>query len=81
MSNESEQITKISAHISKNNITKKQKDPKRAAAGKRMAKYNRQAKEALACEIKRDMVKADDQHDNSNKRDQSWSIPYSLQQY
>ena len=51
---ESEQITKTP--IQEN--VKKEKDPKKVAAGKKLAEHNRRAKEALKREMKREAEKA-----------------------
>lgn len=47
-----EQITKES--LSEKKSGAKEKDPKKVAAGKKLAEYNRKAKEALAREMKRE---------------------------
>ena len=50
---------------SKNNkFAKKQKDPNMIAAGRKLAEYNRKAKEALPLKMKRDKVKAINQYDD-----------------
>ena len=53
MSEEVEQITKTPIQES----VKKEKDPKKVAAGKKLAEYNRRAKEALKEKMKRDAEK------------------------
>ena len=50
-----EQITKTPAVES---VKTKEKDPKKVAAGKKLAEYNRRAKEALKEKMKRDAEKA-----------------------
>ena len=52
MSEEVEQITKTPAIES--NVRTKEKDPKKVAAGKKLAEYNRKAKEALKEKMKRE---------------------------
>ena len=59
MSEEVEQITMDPSTENKDN-KKKEKDPKKVAAGKKLAEYNKKAKEALAREMKR-------QEENSNQ--------------
>ena len=54
MSEEVEQITKTPITES----VKKEKDPKKVAAGKKLAEYNRKAKEALKEKMKREAEKA-----------------------
>ena len=56
MSEEVEQITKTPAIES--NVKTKEKDPKKVAAGKKLAEYNRKAKEALKEKMKREAEKA-----------------------
>ena len=51
---EVEQITKTPVQES----VKKEKDPKKVAAGKKLAEYNRRAKEALKEKMKREAEKA-----------------------
>ena len=48
-----EQIT-IDPPPPKNKKAVKEKDPKKVAAGKKLAEYNKRAKEALAREMKRE---------------------------
>ena len=54
MSEEVEEITKTPVKES----VKREKDPKKAAAGKKLAEYNRRAKEALKEKMKREAEKA-----------------------
>ena len=56
---DSEQITKTPVQES----VKKEKDPKKVAAGKKLAEYNRRAKEALKREMKREEEKAKEEED------------------
>ena len=55
MTEDVEQITKAPAV---ENVKTKEKDPKKVAAGKKLAEYNRRAKEALKEKMKRDAEKA-----------------------
>ena len=55
MSEEVEQITKTP--VTESNV-KKEKDPKKVAAGKKLAEYNKRAKEALKEKMKREAEKA-----------------------
>ena len=52
---DSEQITKTPITES---VKTKEKDPKKVAAGKKLAEYNRKAKEALKEKMKREAEKA-----------------------
>ena len=55
MSEDVEQITKTPVE---SNVKTKEKDPKKVAARKKLAEYNRRAKEALKEKMKRDAEKA-----------------------
>ena len=55
MTEDVEQITKAPVE---SNVKTKEKDPKKVAAGKKLAEYNRRAKEALKEKMKRDAEKA-----------------------
>ena len=55
MSEDVEQITKTPIE---SNVKTKEKDPKKVAAGKKLAEYNRRAKEALKEKMRRDAEKA-----------------------
>ena len=55
MSEDVEQITKTPIE---SNVKTKEKDPKKVAAGKKLAEYNRRAKEALKEKMKREAEKA-----------------------
>ena len=55
MTEDVEQITKPPVQ---ENVKTKEKDPKKVAAGKKLAEYNRRAKEALKEKMKRDSEKA-----------------------
>lgn len=61
---EKEQITKVPTEI-KN----KEKDPKKVAAGKKLAEYNKRAKEALQRERERQSQR---QSQSEKKESQSW---------
>ena len=54
MSDDVEEITKTPVQES----VKKEKDPKKVAAGKKLAEYNKRAKEALKEKMKREAEKA-----------------------
>ena len=56
MSEQNEQIEQITADPEPGNkdTKKREKDPKKVAAGKKLAEYNKKAKEALAREMKRE---------------------------
>ena len=58
MTEDVEQITKTPAVES--NVKTKEKDPKKVAAGKKLAEYNRKAKEALKEKMKREAENEDD---------------------
>ena len=57
-----EQITKTPVQ---ENVKAKEKDPKKVAAGKRLAEYNRRVKEALKREMKREAEKAPEEEETS----------------
>ena len=56
-----EQITKPAPKVK----PQKEKDPKKVAAGKKLAEKNRQAKAALEREIKREIAKKEKENENS----------------
>ena len=56
-----EQITKPATKVK----PQKEKDPKKVAAGKKLAEKNRQAKAALEREIKREMAEKEKENENS----------------
>ena len=60
MSEDIEQITKTPVQ---ENVKTKEKDPKKVAAGKRLAEYNRRAKEALKEKKRRDAEKEEESKD------------------
>ena len=59
--NQEEQITKPAPKVK----PQKEKDPKKVAAGKKLAEKNRQAKAALEREIKREMAEKEKENENS----------------
>ena len=59
--NQEEQITKPAPKVK----PQKEKDPKKVAAGKKLAEKNRQAKAALEREIKREIAEKEKQNENS----------------
>ena len=59
--NQEEQITKPAPKVK----PKKEKDPKKVAAGKKLAEKNRQAKAALEREIKREIAEKEKENENS----------------
>ena len=58
---EEEEITKPAPKVK----PQKEKDPKKVAAGKKLAEKNRQAKAALEREIKREMAEKEKENENS----------------
>ena len=56
-----EQITKLAPKVK----PQKEKDPKKVAAGKKLAEKNRQAKAALEREIKREIAEKEKENENS----------------
>ena len=61
LATQEEQITKPAPKVK----PQKEKDPKKVAAGKKLAEKNRQAKAALEREIKREMVEKEKENENS----------------
>ena len=59
--NQEEQITKPAPKVK----PQKEKDPKKVAAGKKLAEKNRQAKAALEREIKREIAEKETENENS----------------
>ena len=59
--NQEEQITKPAPKVK----PQKEKDPKKVAAGKKLAEKNRQAKAALEREIKRELAEKEKENENS----------------
>ena len=70
MSDDVEEITKTPAVES--NVKTKEKDPKKVAAGKKLAEYNRRAKEALKEKMKRDAEKATEGDEQSKDLEGGW---------
>ena len=68
---EEEQITKPAPKVK----PQKEKDPKKVAAGKKLAEKNRQAKAALEREIKREIAEKEKENENSA----SWLPEMSFQ--
>ena len=68
MSDEVEQITATPKPAPKQ--TAKEKDPKKVAAGRKLAEYNKRAKEALAREMER--VKLPDVKDDDSSEPGGW---------
>ena len=64
MSDDVEQITKTPIE---SNVKTKEKDPKKVAAGKRLAEYNKRAKEALKEKMKRESEKEEDREMGESK--------------
>ena len=63
MSDDVEEITKTPAIASvavESNVKTKEKDPKKVAAGKKLAEYNKRAKEALKEKMKREAEKEEE---------------------
>ena len=60
MTEDVEQITKAPIE---SNVKTKEKDPKKVAAGKRLAEYNKRAKEALKEKMKRESEKEEESKD------------------
>ena len=60
MTEDVEQITNTPI---KSNVKTKEKDPKKVAAGKKLAEYNKRAKEALKEKMKRDAEKEEESKD------------------
>ena len=72
MSEEVEQITKTPVE---SNVKTKEKDPKKVAAGKKLAEYNKRAKEALKEKMKREAEKEEESKDltaEQGSRMESW---------
>ena len=59
--NQEEQITKPAPKVK----SQKEKDPKKVAAGKKLAEKNRQAKAALERELKREIAEREQENENS----------------
>ena len=69
MSEEVEQITKTPVE---SNYRTKEKDPKKVAAGKRLAEYNKRAKEALKEKKRRDAEKEEERETGESAISEGW---------
>ena len=69
MSEEVEQITKTPLQES---VKTKEKDPKKVAAGKKLAEYNRKAKEALKEKMKREAEKEEERETGESASARGW---------
>ena len=69
-----EQITRDPPKEEEKTTGKKAKDPKKVASGKKLAEYNKKAKEALAREMKREekMKQEEEQNENTYSESKSW---------
>ena len=85
MSEQNEQVERITADPKPENkdTKKREKDPKKVAAGKKLAEYNKKAKDALAREMKREeqikreeeTLRAAEQNENiekTNNESKAW---------
>ena len=75
MSEEVEQITKTPAIASvavESNVKTKEKDPKKVAAGKKLAEYNRKAKEALKEKMKREAQEEEERETGESADSGGW---------
>ena len=66
---EIEQITKTPVE---SNVKTKEKDPKKVAAGKKLAEYNRKAKEALKEKMKREAEKVTEPEERETGESKGW---------
>ena len=69
MSDDVEQITKTPVE---SNVKTKEKDPKKVAAGKRLAEYNKRAKEALKEKMKREAEKEEERETGESAISEGW---------
>ena len=69
MSDDVEQITKTPIE---SNVKTKEKDPKKVAAGKRLAEYNKRAKEALKEKMKREDEKEEERETGESAISEGW---------
>ena len=69
MSDDVEQITKTPVE---SNVKTKEKDPKKVAAGKRLAEYNKRAKEALKEKMRREAEKATEPEESKDLTAEGW---------
>ena len=72
MSEDVKQITKTPIE---SNVKTKEKDPKKVAAGKRLAEYNRRAKEALKEKKRRDAEREEERDEQSKDLTSEGWIP------
>ena len=69
MSDDVEEITKTPVE---SNVKTKEKDPKKVAAGKRLAEYNKRAKEALKEKMRREAEKEERETAEQGSRMEGW---------
>ena len=69
MSEDVEQITKAPIE---SNVKTKEKDPKKVAAGKKLAEYNRRAKEALKEKMRREAEKEEEREMGESAISEGW---------
>ena len=69
MSDDVEQITKTPVE---SNVKTKEKDPKKVAAGKKLAEYNKRAKEALKEKMKREAEKEEERETGESAISGGW---------
>ena len=67
-----EQITRDPPKEEEKRFKKKVKDPKKVAAGKKLAEYNKKAKEALAREMNREKEQAAIKNEEETGEAKSW---------
>ena len=74
MSDENQEVEQITKNpLPEKKSVAKEKDPKKVAAGKKLAEYNRKAKEALAREMKREADRSpEEQTDVGTNDGQAW---------
>ena len=73
--NEQSEVEQITREPSKEEVSsskKREKDPKKVAAGKKLAEYNKKAKEALAREMKREKEQAAIKNEEETVESKSW---------
>ena len=69
MTEDVEQITKTPVE---SNVKTKDKDPKKVAAGKKLAEYNKRAKEALKEKMKREAEKEEERETGESAISEGW---------
>ena len=74
MSDENQDVEQITMNpLPEKKSSAKEKDPKKVAAGKKLAEYNRKAKEALAREMKREADRnPEEPSDGGTSEGQAW---------